>query len=80
MTVSASDYPALAATDVESTGELALMARRCTACPELVGSRTQVVPGVFPPGADLLFVGEAPGAHEDLLGAPFVGKSGQILD
>jgi DNA polymerase len=80
MTSLGSDYPTLAAPDATSSGELGLMARRCTACPDLVGSRTQVVPGVFPPGADLLFVGEAPGAQEDLLGAPFVGKSGQLLD
>jgi DNA polymerase len=39
-----------------------------------------VVPGIFPSGADLLFVGEAPGAQEDVLGTPFVGKSGQLLD
>lgn len=54
--------------------------RGCTACTELAESRTQVVPGVRPPGADVLLVGEAPGAQEDLEGIPFVGRSGQLLD
>jgi len=45
-----------------------------------VAARTQVVPGVRPPGADVLLVGEAPGAQEDALGVPFVGRSGQLLD
>ncbi|HEU4913281.1 MAG TPA: uracil-DNA glycosylase [Actinomycetes bacterium] len=54
--------------------------RSCTACAELAESRTQVVPGVRPAGADVLLVGEAPGAQEDLEGVPFVGRSGQLLD
>jgi DNA polymerase len=52
----------------------------CVACPDLVETRTQVVPGVRPIGASVLLVGEAPGAQEDALGLPFVGKSGQLLD
>lgn len=52
----------------------------CVRCPELVASRTQVVPGVRPAGARLVLVGEAPGAAEDLAGLPFVGRSGQWLD
>jgi len=59
---------------------LAERARTCTACPELVASRTHVVPGVVPAGARLLVLGEAPGAQEDETGLPFVGKSGQLLD
>lgn len=51
----------------------------CMKCPHLVKSRTQVVFGVGNPEADLLFVGEAPGADEDLQGEPFVGKAGQLL-
>jgi DNA polymerase len=39
-----------------------------------------VVPGVAPPGADVLLVGEAPGAQEDETGVPFVGRSGRLLD
>jgi DNA polymerase len=59
---------------------LATLARVCTACPELVASRRQVVVGATPPGARLLVVGEAPGAQEDETGRPFVGRSGQLLD
>ncbi len=54
--------------------------RGCTACPELVAERTQVVVGSAPVGARLLLVGEAPGAREDETGVPFVGRSGQLLD
>jgi DNA polymerase len=51
----------------------------CEKCPHLVRSRTQVVFGVGNPEAELLFVGEAPGADEDAQGEPFVGKAGQLL-
>lgn len=51
----------------------------CTRCPHLVKSRTQVVFGVGNPNADLMFVGEAPGADEDEQGEPFVGRAGQLL-
>jgi DNA polymerase len=51
----------------------------CTKCAHLVKSRTQVVFGVGNPDAELMFVGEAPGADEDLRGEPFVGKAGQLL-
>lgn len=55
-------------------------ARGCTAC-KLAGlGRTQVVFGMGEPDADLLFVGEGPGAEEDRQGLPFVGRSGQLLD
>ena len=52
----------------------------CERCPELVDSRSQIVDGVGPADADLLFVGEAPGANEDQQGEPFVGRSGDVLD
>jgi uracil-DNA glycosylase len=52
----------------------------CVACPELVAARTRAVPGTRPRGADVLLVGEAPGAQEDLAGVPFVGRSGRLLD
>lgn len=52
----------------------------CTACPELVAGRTQVVVGVAPVDAKLVLVGEAPGAQEDASGVPFVGRAGQVLD
>lgn len=51
----------------------------CTECAHLVRSRTQVVFGVGNPEAELMFVGEAPGADEDAQGEPFVGKAGQLL-
>ena len=51
----------------------------CTKCPHLVSTRTQTVFGVGNPDADLMFVGEAPGADEDARGEPFVGRAGQLL-
>jgi uracil-DNA glycosylase len=51
----------------------------CTRC-ALAASRTQVVFGTGNPDADLLFVGEAPGFHEDQNGIPFVGQAGKLLD
>lgn len=60
--------------------ELARAASTCTLCEELVGSRTRVVPGVAPPRARVLLLGEAPGAQEDQAGLPFVGRSGALLD
>lgn len=51
----------------------------CQKCPHLVGSRTQVVFGVGSLDAELMFVGEAPGAEEDRQGEPFVGPAGQLL-
>jgi uracil-DNA glycosylase len=51
----------------------------CTRC-RLAETRTQVVFGVGDPRADLMFVGEAPGFHEDKQGLPFVGQAGKLLD
>jgi DNA polymerase len=51
----------------------------CTKCPDLVAARKQVVFGVGDINAQLMFVGEAPGADEDEQGEPFVGKAGQLL-
>ncbi|MSR53100.1 MAG: uracil-DNA glycosylase [Gemmataceae bacterium] len=53
---------------------------RCERCPELAVSRTQTVFGVGPIGAEILFIGEAPGADEDRQGEPFVGAAGQMLN
>jgi uracil-DNA glycosylase len=50
----------------------------CTRC-KLAPGRTKLVFGVGNPSADLMFVGEAPGADEDLQGEPFVGRAGQLL-
>ena len=51
----------------------------CTRC-RLAQTRTQVVFGVGDADADLMFVGEAPGFHEDQQGYPFVGQAGKLLD
>ncbi|PWU19295.1 MAG: uracil-DNA glycosylase [Candidatus Rokuibacteriota bacterium] len=51
----------------------------CTRC-RLSETRTQVVFGVGNPAADVMFVGEAPGFHEDQQGFPFVGQAGKLLD
>ena len=51
----------------------------CTRCKLHTLGRTQVVFGVGNPQADLMFVGEAPGADEDIQGEPFVGRAGQLL-
>ncbi len=51
----------------------------CTAC-ALHETRTRAVPGEGDPGADLMFVGEAPGYHEDQQGRPFVGQAGKLLE
>jgi len=64
----------------EAWSRLAARIAGCTACAELVATRTQVVPGVAPPGARLVLLGEAPGAAEDAAGVPFVGRSGWWLD
>lgn len=50
----------------------------CQRC-ELHGGRTNIVFGVGNPKADLMFIGEAPGAAEDAQGIPFVGRAGQLL-
>lgn len=59
---------------------LADRVRGCTRCPELAATRTQTVFGVGPVGAEIVFVGEAPGADEDRQGEPFVGAAGQMLN
>ena len=59
--------------------EAALDASTCTKC-RLAEGRTQVVYGVGHPNADLMFIGEAPGFHEDKQGEPYVGAAGQLLN
>lgn len=65
-----------------ATGERLLRAQAegCKRCPQLLASRSQVVFGGGNPAAELMFVGEAPGATEDREGVPFVGASGKLLD
>ncbi len=68
--------PAPAAADAWSGLREEVLA--CTACP-LHAGRTQAVFGVGDTGADIMFIGEAPGADEDRQGEPFVGRAGQLL-
>jgi uracil-DNA glycosylase len=55
-------------------------AQTCTKCPQLAATRQTVVFGSGNADADLMFVGEAPGANEDKQGLPFVGQAGRLLD
>jgi DNA polymerase len=55
-------------------------ASACTRCPQLAATRRSVVFGAGNADADLMFVGEAPGAREDEQGLPFVGQAGRLLD
>jgi len=64
---------------MESLDVLATECRQCRRCP-LAEARSQVVIARGNPSARLLLIGEAPGADEDRLGLPFVGRSGQLLD
>ena len=65
--------------EVGSLEELREMLGDCARCP-LHQSRTKLVFGHGDPGADLMFVGEAPGRAEDARGLPFVGPAGRLLD
>ncbi len=71
----------MASADVARFADLAALredALGCTRCP-LAATRTQVVFGVGRADADLMFVGEGPGADEDRTGEPFVGRAGKLL-
>ena len=59
--------------------QLEQAAHGCTRCP-LCETRTNVVFGVGPRNAQILFIGEGPGQQEDLKGEPFVGPAGKLLD
>ena len=52
----------------------------CQKCEVLAKNRTRVVPGEGPEDADIMFIGEAPGWHEDQQGRPFVGPAGLFLE
>jgi DNA polymerase len=58
--------------------EIAAQVRACTLCP-LHRGRNKAVPGAGNPNAELMFIGEGPGFHEDQQGLPFVGRSGDYL-
>src|SRR3954462_13160782 len=71
------------ATPAERRDELKAVwqqASACTNCPQLAATRQSVVFGAGNADADLMFVGEAPGANEDRQGLPFVGQAGRLLD
>ena len=68
--------PVVAEMDLQQLRRTVAVCRRCP----LHESRTQAVFGVGSPSADWMIIGEAPGAEEDRLGEPFVGRAGQLLD
>ena len=77
--VPALDAAAAAANPTAALNDLRAHIGDCTRCKLHGLGRRQVVFGVGNPKADLMFVGEAPGADEDLQGEPFVGRAGQLL-
>ena len=66
-------------TPVEALAAIRADIGDCTRCKLHTLGRSQIVFGVGNPEADLMFVGEAPGADEDVQGVPFVGRAGQLL-
>ena len=64
---------------MDTLAEVARVVTACTDCQLHVG-RTNAVPGEGPDGAELLFIGEGPGFHEDRQGRPFVGPAGNLLE
>jgi uracil-DNA glycosylase len=74
------DTPAIDSTaKLQSFQHLHEKVQACMKCPHLASSRMNVVFGTGSIDSDILFVGEAPGAEEDRLGEPFVGKAGELL-
>lgn len=71
--------PIAADTDIDVWTDLEQQVKQCTLC-DLHKTRKQVVFGVGNKDADLLIIGEAPGATEDAQGKPFVGRAGLLLD
>jgi uracil-DNA glycosylase family 4 len=65
---------------IDGLSNLAQQVAACARCQELAETRTQTVFGVGNPEADIMYIGEAPGADEDRQGEPFVGRAGQLLD
>ena len=65
--------------DLDALAALCAEVEACTLC-DLHATRTRAVPGEGDPASDLMFVGEAPGYHEDQQGRPFVGQAGKLLE
>jgi uracil-DNA glycosylase family 4 len=78
--VSGRDSELTAAGRRELLKEVFAQAQACTRCSELAATRKTVVFGAGNADAELMFVGEAPGASEDERGLPFVGRAGKLLD
>ncbi len=78
--VSAEPSEQSAAARREALKEVFAQARVCTRCAELAATRKNVVFGAGNANAELMFIGEAPGASEDEQGVPFVGRAGKLLE
>jgi len=78
--VSTADSERTASERREALKQVYLQAKGCVRCPELAATRKTVVFGAGNADADLMFVGEAPGASEDEQGVPFVGRAGKLLE
>jgi len=65
---------------IQQLTDTAATVAACMRCPQLASKRKQTVFGVGNPEASIMFIGEAPGADEDRLGEPFVGRAGQLLN
>jgi uracil-DNA glycosylase family 4 len=78
--VSTAESERTAAERREALKQVYLQAKGCVRCPELAATRKTVVFGAGNANADLMFVGEAPGASEDEQGVPFVGRAGKLLE
>jgi uracil-DNA glycosylase len=78
--VSTADSEGSASERREALKKVFAQAKACQRCPELAATRRTVVFGAGNADADLMFVGEAPGASEDEQGVPFVGRAGKLLE
>jgi len=65
---------------MSTLSELCQQILTCTKCEVLSKNRTRVVPGEGPENAEIMFIGEGPGFHEDQQGRPFVGQAGMYLE
>jgi uracil-DNA glycosylase len=78
--VSTAESEPTAAERREALKQVYVQAKGCVRCPELAATRKTVVFGAGNANAELMFVGEAPGASEDEQGVPFVGRAGKLLE
>src|ERR1700744_87809 len=76
----AGDPPITVAERREALKRVYAQTQTCVRCPELASTRKNVVFGSGNADADLMFIGEAPGASEDEQGIPFVGQAGKLLE